>query len=104
MKAVKWCREVFLFARWISIICGQLHDARLILRGKVILKIDFMVLLKYGLSSVARRSKNTLLSVQNTVQSNLKTGLYATNNLFVRNNKSNLFYLLLILIKVILCQ
>jgi len=34
-----------LFARWISIIWGQLHDARLILRGKVILKIDFMVLL-----------------------------------------------------------
>jgi len=34
-----------LFARWISIIWDQLHDARLILRGKVILKIDFMVLL-----------------------------------------------------------
>jgi len=34
-----------LFVRRISIIWGQLHDARLILRGKVILKIDFMVFL-----------------------------------------------------------
>jgi len=34
-----------LFARRISIIWDKLHDARLILRDKVILKTDFMVLL-----------------------------------------------------------
>jgi hypothetical protein len=33
-----------LFARWISIIWGQLHDPRLIICDKVIVGIDFMVL------------------------------------------------------------
>jgi hypothetical protein len=39
-----------LFAWWISIIWGQLHDPRFIIRDKVIVRIDFMVLLKCGVT------------------------------------------------------
>jgi hypothetical protein len=54
-----------LFARWISVIWGQLHEPRLITRDKVIVRIDFMVLLKCRLkpcSDAFRYSKDTFPS------------------------------------------
>jgi hypothetical protein len=103
-KGTDESREVMqtrlLLARWISIIWDQLHDARLILRGKVILKIDFMVSLKHRMTMFSCSStfkKYIAVSLKYySVQFTLKRGLNTANSVFVRNNKSDLFVLVIV--------